>query len=96
MDASAAKAPAYVAREPAFARAARWLREHALNIYAALAIAYLLIPIAVIILFSFNNPTGRYNYTWEGATLSHWGNAFGLSDLNSALFTSLRLRPWRP
>jgi spermidine/putrescine transport system permease protein len=91
MDASAAKAPAYVAREPAFARAARWLREHALNIYAALAIAYLLIPIAVIILFSFNNPTGRYNYTWEGATLSHWGNAFGLSDLNSALFTSLRL-----
>ncbi len=91
MEAGTAKAPAYVAREPALARAARWLREHALNIYAALAIAYLLIPIAVIIVFSFNNPAGRYNFTWEGATLSHWGNAFGISDLNAALFTSLRL-----
>ena len=68
-----------------------WLREHALNIYAGFAIAYLLLPVAIIILFSFNNPAGKYNFTWVGFTLSHWGNAFGLPDLNDALFTSLEL-----
>jgi spermidine/putrescine transport system permease protein len=72
-------------------RAWRWLREHAINIYAALAIAYLLIPIAVIIFFSFNNPAGKYNYTWVGFTFDHWRNVFGLPDLNDALLTSLRL-----
>jgi spermidine/putrescine transport system permease protein len=69
----------------------KWLREHAINIYAALAIAYLLIPIAIIILFSFNDPSGKYNYTWVGFTLDHWTNVFGLTDLNDALVTSLQL-----
>jgi spermidine/putrescine transport system permease protein len=84
-------APSYVHRESAASRAWRWLREHAINIYAGFAIAYLLLPVAIIILFSFNNPAGKYNFTWVGFTLSHWGNAFGLPDLNDALFTSLRL-----
>jgi spermidine/putrescine transport system permease protein len=81
----------YVRRESAPSRAWTWLREHAINIYAVLAIAYLLVPIAVIIFFSFNNPAGRYNYNWVGFTLDHWRNVFGLPDLNDALFTSLRL-----
>ena len=91
MEAGTAAAPPYVARESAPSRAWRWLREHAINIYAGLAIGYLLIPIAVIIFFSFNNPAGRYNYTWVGFTLDHWRNVFGISELNDALFTSLRL-----
>jgi spermidine/putrescine transport system permease protein len=91
MEAGTAAAPPYVARESAPSRAWRWLREHAINIYAGLAIGYLLIPIAVIIVFSFNNPAGRYNYTWVGFTLDHWRNVFGISELNDALFTSLRL-----
>ncbi len=69
----------------------RWLREHAVNIVAGLVVAYMLIPIAVIFVFSFNDPAGKYNFTWVGLTLEHWGNAFGLPDLNSALFTSLKL-----
>jgi spermidine/putrescine transport system permease protein len=69
----------------------RWLREHAVNIVAALVVLYLLIPIVVIFIFSFNDPAGRYNFTWVGFTLEHWGNAFGLPDLNDALFTSLKL-----
>jgi spermidine/putrescine transport system permease protein len=68
-----------------------WLREHAVNIVAALVVLYLLVPIAVIFFFSFNDPAGRYNFTWVGFTLQHWGNAFGLPDLNSALLTSLKL-----
>jgi spermidine/putrescine transport system permease protein len=91
MEAGTAAAPAYAPRESAPARAWKWLREHAINIYAGFAIAYLLIPIAVIFFFSFNNPAGRYNFTWVGFTLDHWRNVFGIPELNDALFTSLRL-----
>jgi spermidine/putrescine transport system permease protein len=73
------------------ARAWRWLREHAVNIVAALVVIYLLIPIAVILLFSFNNPQGRYNYTWVGFTLEHWAHAFSRPELTEALQTSLKL-----
>jgi spermidine/putrescine transport system permease protein len=73
------------------ARAWRWLREHAVNIVAALVVLYLLLPIAVILLFSFNNPQGRYNYTWVGFTLDHWAHAFSRPELNEALLTSLKL-----
>jgi spermidine/putrescine transport system permease protein len=73
------------------ARAWRWLREHAVNIVAALVVSYMLIPIAVIFFFSFNDPTGRYNFTWVGFTFQHWGSAFGIPELNSALLTSLKL-----
>ena len=52
---------------------------------------YMLIPIAVIFFFSFNDPPGRYNFTWVGFTLEHWGNAFGIPELNEALLTSLKL-----
>jgi spermidine/putrescine transport system permease protein len=72
-------------------RAWAWLRKHALNIYAALAIAYMLIPIAVIAAFSFNDPAGRFNFTWSGFTLDHWTNAFGIAELTDALVVSLEL-----
>jgi spermidine/putrescine transport system permease protein len=72
-------------------RAWRWLREHEVNIVAGLVVLYLLIPIAVILLFSFNDPQGRYNYTWVGFTLSHWAHAFSRPDLTEALLTSLEL-----
>ncbi|HEX2393200.1 MAG TPA: ABC transporter permease [Solirubrobacterales bacterium] len=73
------------------ARAWRWLREHAVNIVAGLVVIYMLVPIAVILLFSFNDPKGRYNFTWVGFTLDHWANAFSRPELNEALVTSLKL-----
>jgi spermidine/putrescine transport system permease protein len=72
-------------------RAWRWLREHAVNIVAGLVVLYLLIPIAVIFVFSFNDPAGRYNYTWVGFTFEHWSHAFSREDLTEALLTSLKL-----
>ncbi len=73
------------------ARAWRWVREHAVNMIAVLVVIYLLIPIAVILVFSFNNPAGRYNFTWVGFTLSHWAHPFSNSELTEALLTSLKL-----
>jgi spermidine/putrescine transport system permease protein len=69
----------------------KWLRHNAINIYAGVAIAYMLIPIVVIAAFSFNDPEGRYNYTWSGFTLDHWENAFGVEDLTDAMVLSLEL-----
>lgn len=73
------------------ARLWTWLREHAVVIVAVLVVLYLLVPIAVIFFFSFNNPAGRYNYTWVGFTFDHWTHAFSIPELNDALLTSLKL-----
>ena len=73
------------------ARSWLWLREHAVIIVAALVVIYMLIPIAVIFVFSFNDPAGRFNFTWVGFTLEHWGNAFSIPELNEALWTSIKL-----
>jgi spermidine/putrescine transport system permease protein len=69
----------------------KWLRKHAITIYGLLAIAYMLIPIAVIIVFSFNNPAGRFNFTWEGFTLDHWSDPFAIGELTDAMVLSLEL-----
>jgi spermidine/putrescine transport system permease protein len=72
-------------------RAFDWIRNHAVTVAGGLAVAYMLIPIVVIFAFSFNDPTGKYNFTWEGFTLEHWENAFGIESLTDALVTSLEL-----
>jgi spermidine/putrescine transport system permease protein len=77
--------------ERAPARFWHWLRHRGVNIVAGLVILYMLIPIAVIFVFSFNDPSGRYNFTWVGFTLEHWGNAFSIPELNDALWTSIKL-----
>ena len=43
--------------EAGVSRAWKWLRYQAVSIWAALAIAYLLVPIALIAVFSFNDET---------------------------------------
>ena len=42
-------------------------------IYAGIAIFYMLIPLIVIAVFSFNDPAGKFNFTWQGFTLQHLG-----------------------
>jgi len=67
------------------------VRRHALSAYSALALGYLFLPIAVVILFSFNNPAGRFNYTWQGFTLDSWLNPFGVPGLLDAMKVSLEI-----
>jgi spermidine/putrescine transport system permease protein len=61
----------------------------ALPVYTALAVGYLLLPIAVMILFGFNNPAGRFNFTWQGFTLDNYVSVFNIPPLNAALTNSL-------
>ncbi len=69
-----------------------WLRRNALLIYAGIAVLYMLLPIFVIALFSFDQTTfGRLDYTWSGFTLEYWQNAFSQTAVNDAMITSLQL-----
>jgi spermidine/putrescine transport system permease protein len=68
-----------------------FVRRHLLSAYAFLAFAYLLLPIAVVIALSFNDPLGRFNYTWQGFTLAHWQEPFGPPGLQDAILASLKI-----
>ena len=67
----------------------RPLRSWLLGAWSAAALVYLFIPIAVVVVFSFNDPRGRFNLTWEGFTLDHWKNPFAVQGLGEALGNSL-------
>ena len=64
-------------------------RGWALGAWSALALLYLFIPIFVIVVFSFNDPKGRFNFTWQGFTLDHWKDPFANPDLAVALKNSI-------
>ena len=72
-------------------RAGRWLGRNALYAFTIGAITYLMLPIAVMILFSFNDPVGKSNFTWVGFSLDAWLNPFGALGLQDAVFASLRI-----
>ena len=69
----------------------RKVLDQLLNIYAALALIYLLVPIAIIILFSFNDTKSKFNFVWQGFTLDYWKDPFGVPGLSDAMLNSLKI-----
>ena len=63
----------------------RW----ALPALTALAIGYLLIPIVVMVIFSFNDYEGKFNFIWSGFTLQAWGQPLAWPGLPNAIRVSL-------
>ena len=68
-----------------------WLREHLIAIIAGLAFLYLLLPNAVVVLFSFNDPQGRFNLTWQRFSLDAWLHPCGPPGLCESLALSLKI-----
>jgi spermidine/putrescine transport system permease protein len=65
------------------------LARSVLPAYTGLVVAYLFLPILVMIAFGFNDPRGRFNFTWQGFTLEHYTNIFGsYPQMNAALIAS--------
>jgi spermidine/putrescine transport system permease protein len=60
-----------------------------LRAYTWLIIAWLALPVFVMILFGFNDTPGRYNQSWEGFTVKWYGRIFELDALTRALWVSL-------
>jgi len=66
-------------------RFSRWL----LPGFTGLVVAFLFAPIVVMIIFSFNNPRGHQNITWQGFTLDNYLTIWGRSDITDPMVTSL-------
>jgi spermidine/putrescine transport system permease protein len=63
----------------------RWL----LPVYVVGVTLYLVMPVAIMILFSFNDPTGRSNLVWRGFSIDAWLNPLGRPGLPNAVANSL-------
>ena len=57
--------------------------------FTAVAIFYLLVPIIVMIAFSFNDPPGRFNFVWGRLSLDAWENPSAGSACRRRSWTSL-------
>lgn len=63
----------------------RW----SLPLFSAAAITYLMVPIAVMIVFSFNKPEGKFNFVWHEFSLDAWASPLSRPGLSDALWTSV-------
>ena len=71
-----------------------WLRavgRVSLWVWAALGLAYLFAPILVTVVYSFNDPNGKYNYVWNRFSLDGWTDPFKYPELTDALLFSLKI-----
>jgi spermidine/putrescine transport system permease protein len=73
----------------AAARSWRFVKRHTLTVYAIAVCVYLMVPIAVVIMFSFNRPEGRFNYVWNEFTLDNWVDWNAVLGIQDALQTSI-------
>ena len=78
-------------RRRPLAGALAFARHHVLTVFSVLFFAYLLLPIAVVAVFSFNHPAGRFNFVWKGFTWSNWSHWNAIPGIQSAVELSLEI-----
>jgi spermidine/putrescine transport system permease protein len=82
----------YVRKRPGvLSRSLRWVRDHIIAIAAFLALIYLFLPIAVVVIFSFNKPEGRQNVVWNQFSLDAWLNICRDPTICDAVGVSLQI-----
>jgi spermidine/putrescine transport system permease protein len=69
--------------------AIRFMDRYLLYVYTGFAILYLMLPVAVMALFSVNDPPGKSNLIWHGFSLDAWLNPFGVPQLFDVVRTSV-------
>ena len=70
----------------------RSIARRLLPVYTGVVMVYTLLPIAVMIAFSFNRaPSGRVTMKWLGFTADWYAHAFANADLTGALMHSLEV-----
>jgi spermidine/putrescine transport system permease protein len=60
-----------------------------LPVFTGLLLLFLFAPIGVMIAFSFNDPAGRQNITWQGFTLRNYVDLWGRSQITDPMVVSL-------
>ncbi|MFA7324742.1 MAG: ABC transporter permease [Candidatus Nanopelagicales bacterium] len=69
----------------------KWIRKHIIGAIAIMVLVYLFIPIAIVIAFSFNNPDGKFNLTWNEFSLDAWKQICGVPGVCSSFVTSVQI-----
>jgi spermidine/putrescine transport system permease protein len=69
----------------------RWVRERLVLFLGLVVLLYTFVPIAVVILMSFNDPASRNVYRYDGFTLDNWANPCVDPSMCSALGRSVEI-----
>ena len=62
--------------------------------WAVAGLLFLFTPILVTVVYSFNEPNGKFNYIWQRFSLNGWTDPFKYSDLTDALLYSIEVAIW--
>jgi len=73
------------------ARTGRWIRSHLVQFFGALALIYMFIPVLLVVIFSFNAPEGKFNYTWNEFSTAAWQNIWTTTDIIDSVSLSLQI-----
>jgi spermidine/putrescine transport system permease protein len=60
-----------------------------LRVFTALVVVFLFAPIVVMIVFSFNDPAGRQNITWQGFTFENYLDVWSRPQITGPMLTSI-------
>ncbi|GHK04712.1 ABC transporter permease [Streptomyces sp. NPDC003753] len=71
-----------------------WLKRHLVVVAGLLTLGYLLLPNVVVTVFSFNKPTGRFNYEWQQFSMDAWKDPCGVAGMCGSLAVSLQIAVW--
>ena len=69
----------------------RWLRNNLVLLLGILILVYTFIPIFVVVLMSFNNPSSRLIYRFDAFTLHNWTHPCEAEGMCHALGTSIQI-----
>jgi spermidine/putrescine transport system permease protein len=72
-------------------RSGRWLSDHLIMALAIVVLVYMFLPIFFVVLMSFNDPTSRLSYEFDGFTLANWTDPCGPSGMCGSVVTSLQI-----
>ncbi len=72
-------------------RVGRWFGDHLILILGLLVLFYMLVPIFVVVLMSFNDPASRNSYTFDGFTLHNWQNICEPYQMCDSVILSLKI-----
>lgn len=68
-----------------------WIRRHLVAFAAIAVLCYMLLPNVVVAIYSFNKPSGRFNYEWSQFSTDAWTNICGTPGICTSLGLSLKI-----
>jgi spermidine/putrescine transport system permease protein len=77
--------------EGGLTRVGRWIGDHLVLFLGLLTMVYLLLPIVFVVLMSFNDPTSRLAYEFQGFTWDNWLDPCAPGGLCGSVVKSLQI-----